>query len=227
VVGSSMGASVIWSYVELFGHQHLGKLVFVDQSPLQARGPAAWPARRPARAGGDTEAAGRFADWLALPPCVMHSKVGIKGTTTCRRARRRRPDAAAPTRTEHRGGLAPGQPGLLRCGVAGAPADHAAAGLWRGRARQPGGLPGAPAGRGHPARAVRRDAPRVPGRAGAAHGRPHAGAGRRAAAGPACRAAVCDATSVHGCGCGSGGWRARRAGPAHDQALDSVPSLMP
>ncbi|KAK9835967.1 hypothetical protein WJX81_002235 [Elliptochloris bilobata] len=35
VVGSSMGASVIWAYIELFGHQHLGKLVFVDQTPLQ------------------------------------------------------------------------------------------------------------------------------------------------------------------------------------------------
>ena len=35
VVGSSMGASVIWSYIELYGHTHLGKLVFVDQTPLQ------------------------------------------------------------------------------------------------------------------------------------------------------------------------------------------------
>ena len=37
VVGSSMGASVLWSYIELYGHQHLGKLVFVDQTPLQVR----------------------------------------------------------------------------------------------------------------------------------------------------------------------------------------------
>ncbi|BDA49392.1 AB hydrolase superfamily protein YdjP [Coccomyxa sp. Obi] len=35
VVGSSMGAAVIWSYIELFGHQHLAKAVFVDQAPLQ------------------------------------------------------------------------------------------------------------------------------------------------------------------------------------------------
>ena len=37
VVGSSMGASIVWSYIELYGHQHLGKLVFVDQTPLQVR----------------------------------------------------------------------------------------------------------------------------------------------------------------------------------------------
>ncbi len=26
-----MGAAVIWSYIELFGHQHLAKAVFLDQ----------------------------------------------------------------------------------------------------------------------------------------------------------------------------------------------------
>ncbi|KAK9904786.1 hypothetical protein WJX75_002581 [Coccomyxa subellipsoidea] len=35
VVGSSLGGAVIWSYIELYGHQHLGKAVFVDQAPLQ------------------------------------------------------------------------------------------------------------------------------------------------------------------------------------------------
>jgi non-heme chloroperoxidase len=39
VVGSSMGASVIWSYVELFGLEdgRIRKCVFVDQAPLQNR----------------------------------------------------------------------------------------------------------------------------------------------------------------------------------------------
>lgn len=37
VVGASMGAAVIWSYVELFGGDRLGKAVFVDQAPLQVR----------------------------------------------------------------------------------------------------------------------------------------------------------------------------------------------
>lgn len=30
-----MGASVIWAYIELFGHPHLKQAVFVDQAPLQ------------------------------------------------------------------------------------------------------------------------------------------------------------------------------------------------
>lgn len=37
VVGASMGASVIWAYIELFGHHHLKQAVFVDQAPLQNR----------------------------------------------------------------------------------------------------------------------------------------------------------------------------------------------
>lgn len=35
VVGASMGASVIWSYYELFGTERLASCVFVDQAPLQ------------------------------------------------------------------------------------------------------------------------------------------------------------------------------------------------
>ena len=35
MVGASMGASVIWAYIELFGHPHLKQAVFVDQAPLQ------------------------------------------------------------------------------------------------------------------------------------------------------------------------------------------------
>ena len=34
-VGTSMGSSVIWAYIELFGHDRLSKGVFVDQAPLQ------------------------------------------------------------------------------------------------------------------------------------------------------------------------------------------------
>eukprot|EP00877_Chromochloris_zofingiensis_P008996 jgi/Chrzof1/434/Cz01g15220.t1 len=32
-----MGCAVIWSYIELFGHNRLHKAVFVDQAPLQYR----------------------------------------------------------------------------------------------------------------------------------------------------------------------------------------------
>eukprot|EP00854_Cymbomonas_tetramitiformis_P005001 gene5001-6091_t len=35
VVGTSLGCAIIWSYIELFGNERLGKAVFVDQAPLQ------------------------------------------------------------------------------------------------------------------------------------------------------------------------------------------------
>ena len=38
-VGTSLGCAVLWSYVELFGQERLGQLVFVDQAPLQNRVP--------------------------------------------------------------------------------------------------------------------------------------------------------------------------------------------
>jgi pimeloyl-ACP methyl ester carboxylesterase len=37
LVGCSMGASVIWAHMELFGDARIGKCVFVDQVPLQVR----------------------------------------------------------------------------------------------------------------------------------------------------------------------------------------------
>ncbi|KAK9824941.1 hypothetical protein WJX74_008906 [Apatococcus lobatus] len=37
LVGTSLGASIIWSYFELFGHAHLARAAFVDQPPLQNR----------------------------------------------------------------------------------------------------------------------------------------------------------------------------------------------
>lgn len=38
-VGWSMGAAVLWSYLELFGNDRISKLVCVDQSPAQYIGP--------------------------------------------------------------------------------------------------------------------------------------------------------------------------------------------
>ena len=37
VVGTSLGCAVIWAYVELYGDDRLGKLVFVDQHANVAR----------------------------------------------------------------------------------------------------------------------------------------------------------------------------------------------
>ncbi|EFN51577.1 hypothetical protein CHLNCDRAFT_140070 [Chlorella variabilis] len=39
VVGTSMGAAVIWCYIELFGEARLKQAVFVDQAPLQNTAP--------------------------------------------------------------------------------------------------------------------------------------------------------------------------------------------
>lgn len=38
-IGWSMGASVLWSYLELFADDRIRKLVYVDQSPSQYIGP--------------------------------------------------------------------------------------------------------------------------------------------------------------------------------------------
>lgn len=35
LLGSSLGCAIIWSYIELYGDAHLGKLIFVDQAPSQ------------------------------------------------------------------------------------------------------------------------------------------------------------------------------------------------
>lgn len=35
VVGTSLGCAIIWSYIELYGEEGLGKCVFVDQAPSQ------------------------------------------------------------------------------------------------------------------------------------------------------------------------------------------------
>jgi pimeloyl-ACP methyl ester carboxylesterase len=40
VLGHGMGAAVIWSYWDLFGADRIGKLIFVDQSPLATANPA-------------------------------------------------------------------------------------------------------------------------------------------------------------------------------------------
>lgn len=39
VLGWSMGASILWSYIELFGNHRISGLVCVDQSPAQYTGP--------------------------------------------------------------------------------------------------------------------------------------------------------------------------------------------
>ena len=50
LVGHSMGCSVIWAYLELFGPARLDRLVFVDQAPALVIDPV-WDERTIARAG--------------------------------------------------------------------------------------------------------------------------------------------------------------------------------
>ena len=50
LVGHSMGCSVIWAYLELFGPARLERLVFVEQSPTMIIDPV-WDERTIARAG--------------------------------------------------------------------------------------------------------------------------------------------------------------------------------
>jgi len=88
IVGSSLGCAILWSYVELFGSDSLGKLVFVDQAPSQWKLPdwsygsngiydAASLANIQHAVSSDMEAfaAGNAACCLShtLPPAVMET----------------------------------------------------------------------------------------------------------------------------------------------------------
>lgn len=50
LLGHSMGCSVIWAYLELFGEDRLGKLILVDEPPCLTINPA-WNAREIAETG--------------------------------------------------------------------------------------------------------------------------------------------------------------------------------
>jgi pimeloyl-ACP methyl ester carboxylesterase len=68
LVGHSMGCSVIWAYLELFGSTGLDGLVFVDQSPVMVDGPF-WDARKAFDAGAmfTQEQLGGIVDGLRDP----------------------------------------------------------------------------------------------------------------------------------------------------------------
>jgi len=61
VCGCSLGAAIIWSFVELFGPDPLGKVCFVDQAPSQWRMPD-WP--HCSKGIYDDETVGRISDAL-------------------------------------------------------------------------------------------------------------------------------------------------------------------
>lgn len=59
LLGHSMGCAVIWSYLELFGHDRLASLILVDQMPCALRNPA-WTDAQALDAGATMEASGLF-----------------------------------------------------------------------------------------------------------------------------------------------------------------------
>lgn len=105
LVGHSMGAAVIWSYLELFGTHRLRSVVFVDQMPCALRNPA-WNDAQAAEAGATMDAAALFASPTSF---------GVRGPTR----------AAASSPRRHRPGCQPsGWPGCpirSRCSTGGTP----------------------------------------------------------------------------------------------------------
>lgn len=63
--GHSMGCSVIWSYVELFGQERLDKLVLIDEDPVIIDFPS-WTAEEKANYGGLFTSAATFETTAAL-----------------------------------------------------------------------------------------------------------------------------------------------------------------
>ena len=86
VLGHSMGSSVIWSYLDLFGPKNLRKLVIVDQAPMVAALPA-WTAEDRTRYGcllPDVQAVAGFCDAVRGAGTVDNLSGILKGMFTAR-----------------------------------------------------------------------------------------------------------------------------------------------
>lgn len=84
VLGHSMGSSVIWSYLDLFGPRHLRKFVVVDQAPMVAALPG-WTAEERTQYGcllPDVQAVASFCDTVRASPTVEATAALIKGMFT-------------------------------------------------------------------------------------------------------------------------------------------------
>ena len=84
VLGHSMGSSVIWSYLDLFGPKNLRKLVIVDQAPMVAALPA-WTAEDKTRYGcllPDVQAVAGFCDAVRATTTVDGTMGILKGMFT-------------------------------------------------------------------------------------------------------------------------------------------------
>ncbi|MDY6996155.1 MAG: alpha/beta hydrolase [Actinomycetota bacterium] len=81
LLGHSMGAAVIWSYLELFGAERLRSLVFVDQMPCALRNPR-WTDEQAAQAGATMDAAGLYAFTDLLRGPGPDPRIGFLTDTT-------------------------------------------------------------------------------------------------------------------------------------------------
>ena len=86
VLGHSMGSSIIWSYLDLFGPARLRKLVIVDQAPMAAALPA-WSAEERTRYGcllPDLQSVAAFCDTVRATSSVDGTMAIIKGMFTAK-----------------------------------------------------------------------------------------------------------------------------------------------
>jgi pimeloyl-ACP methyl ester carboxylesterase len=89
LAGHSMGASIIWSYVEQFGAERLAKLIFIDQAPLVTNGMGPWLAKRWRRRAAPSHrprctrlpTASRPTGKRAWPACAARSSAARSATT--------------------------------------------------------------------------------------------------------------------------------------------------
>lgn len=84
VLGHSMGSSVVWAYVDLFGQDRLRKLVVVDQAPMTTALPG-WDETVRAEAGclfPDVAAAAGFCDAVRAATTVEAHAALIRGMFT-------------------------------------------------------------------------------------------------------------------------------------------------
>lgn len=84
VLGHSMGSSIIWSYLDLFGPRRLRRLVIVDQAPMVAALPA-WSDAEKTRYGclfPDVQAVASFCDLIRATTTVDATMGILRGMFT-------------------------------------------------------------------------------------------------------------------------------------------------
>lgn len=84
VLGHSMGSSIIWSYLDLFGPERLRKLIIVDQAPMVGALPA-WNTEERTRYGclfTDVQSVASFCDQVRAAETAESTKEILRGMFT-------------------------------------------------------------------------------------------------------------------------------------------------